>query len=168
MKISLIAAVAKNGVIGRNNQKGEPDMPWNLPDDFRFFKQKTTGHPIIMGRKTLVALGKPLPNRLNIVVTRSADFRAEGVLVTLSLEDALLEAKKVEQAEIFVIGGAETYALALPLATTLYITELANAYVGDVSFPAFDKGDWHEVSRRPHPADERHETAFDFVEYERN
>ncbi len=167
MRISLIAAVAANRTIGKSNSDGQPDMPWNLPDDFRFFKQKTTGHPIIMGRKTLVALGKPLPNRLNIVVTRNADFKAEGVTVAASLEDALTVARAVEQEEIFVIGGAEIYALALPAATTLYLTEIHKAYEGDAHFPEFDKADWQEVSRRPHPADERHEVAFDFVDYER-
>lgn len=167
MKISLIAAVAANGVIGRNKANGEPDMPWNLPDDFRFFKQKTTGHPIIMGRRTLQALGKPLLNRQNIVITRNADFKAAGVTVVSSLEEALAVARQVEQSEIFVIGGAEIYALALPVATTLYLTEIQKAYEGETHFPAFDKADWQEVSRLPHPIDERHEVAFDFVEYER-
>lgn len=167
MKISLIAAVAANGVIGRNKENGEPDMPWNLPDDFKFFKQKTTAHPVIMGRRTLDALGKPLPNRLNIVVTRNADFNAAGVTVVTSLEDALNAARKVEQAEIFVIGGAEIYALGLPIATTLYLTEIQKAYKGETRFPAFDKADWQETDRRHHPADERHEVAFDFVTYER-
>ena len=167
MKISLIAAVAANGVIGRNKANGEPDMPWNLPDDFRYFKQKTTGHPIIMGRRTLDALGKPLPNRLNIVITRNTDFKTGGVTVVSSLNDALVEARTVEQTEIFVIGGAEIYALALPIATTLYLTEIQKAYEGETYFPDVNKADWREVSRRPHPVDARHDVAFDFVEYER-
>ncbi len=163
MKISLIAAVAKNGVIGRDN-----DMPWHLPDDFAFFKRKTSHHPIIMGRKSLDALGKPLPNRTNIVITRNLDFTAEGVTVVHTLDDAVTEAKKAAGTtnEIFVIGGAEIYKLAIPLATTLYLTEIHQTYEGDAYFPTFDKNEWQEVSRRPHPSDERHKVSFDFVEYE--
>jgi len=167
MKISLIAAVAQNGVIGRQNRNGEPELPWHLPDDFAFFKRKTSHHPIIMGRKSLDALKKPLPNRTNIVVTRNTDFGAAGVTVVHTLDDAIAEAKTINREEIFVIGGAEIYALALPIATTLYLTEIHRSYEGEAYFPAFDKNDWMEVNRVPHPADERHETAFDFVEYER-
>lgn len=172
MKISLIAAVAKNGVIGTNNPGG-PDtgagqnMPWHLPDDFAFFKRKTNHHPIIMGRRTLDALGKPLPNRTNIVITRNQAFSADGVTIVHTLDAAFAEAKTINQQEIFVIGGAEIYAMALPVATTLYLTEIHKTYEGDAYFPDFDKNDWQEISRRPHPADNRHETAFDFVEYER-
>ncbi|GAB4042824.1 dihydrofolate reductase [Spirosoma litoris] len=164
MKISLISAVASNGVIGRDN-----DMPWHLPDDFAFFKRKTSHHPIIMGRKSLEALGKPLPNRTNIVITRNPDFTATGVTVVHTLEEAIESAKKADRAtnEIFVIGGAEIYAMALPIATTLYLTEIHQSFEGDTYFPTFDKADWKEVSRRPHPVDERHAVPFDFVEYER-
>ncbi|GAB2560246.1 dihydrofolate reductase [Spirosoma aerophilum] len=164
MKISLISAVAQNGVIGRNN-----DMPWHLPDDYAFFKRKTSHHPIIMGRKSLDALGKPLPNRTNIVITRNTNFTAAGTLVVHTLEDALAEAKKADGAtdEIFVIGGAEIYKMALPIATTLYLTEIHRNYEGDAYFPTFDKSEWTEVSRQPHPTDERHAAAFDFVEYEK-
>lgn len=162
MKISLIAAVAKNGVIGRQN-----DLPWHLPDDFAFFKRKTSHHPIIMGRKSLEALGKPLPNRTNIIITRNSGFQVEGVTTVHTLDDALAEAKAINQDEIFVIGGAEIYAMALPAATTLYLTEIHKTYEGDAYFPEFDRSEWREISRRPHSADERHEVAFDFVEYER-
>ncbi len=173
MKISLIAALAQNGVIGRNKAGGEPDMPWHLPDDFRYFKQKTSNHSIIMGRRTLEALGgKPLPKRTNIVITRNSGFKADGVTVVHTLDEALTKAQAVHQSdrrpeEIFVIGGAEIYAMALPVATTLYLTEIHKAYDGDTYFPYFDKADWQEISRQPHPADERHETGFDFVTYER-
>lgn len=162
MKISLIAAVAQNGVIGRTN-----GLPWHLPDDFAFFKRKTSHHPIIMGRKSLESLGKPLPNRTNIIITRNTDFRVAGVSVVHTLDEAIAEAKAISQDEIFVIGGAEIYAMALPAATTMYLTEIHKAYEGDAWFPAFDKAEWTEVSRVPHPADERHETGFDFVEYQR-
>ncbi len=167
MKISLIAAVAQNGVIGLNN-----DMPWHLPDDFAFFKRKTSHHPIIMGRKSLDALGKPLPNRTSIVITRNSAFMAEGVTVQHTLDEAIATAQEVDQqryqtGEIFVIGGAEIYKVALPVATTLYLTEIHQAYDGDTYFPEFDKREWREVSRQPHAADERHAASFDFVEYER-
>lgn len=167
MKISLIAAVAENGVIGRNN-----DMPWHLPDDFAFFKRKTNHHPIIMGRKSLEALGKPLPNRTNIVITRNPDFNAQGVTVVHTLDEALTQAKAVNQEdhltkEIFVIGGAEIYTMALPIATTLYLTEIHRTYEGDTYFPTFNKAEWQETERKPHPADDRHEVGFDFVTYER-
>ncbi|GAB3043705.1 dihydrofolate reductase [Spirosoma pulveris] len=162
MKISLIAAVAQNGVIGRDN-----DLPWHLPDDFAFFKRKTSHHPIIMGRKSLEALGKPLPNRTNIVLTRNTEFSAAGVTVVHTLDAAIAEAKAINQTEIYVIGGAEIYKMALPIATTLYLTEIHHDFEGDAHFPPFDKSEWKEVSRRPHPADERHAVPFDFVEYER-
>lgn len=167
MKISLISAVAQNGVIGCTNPNGKPDLPWHLPDDFAFFKQKTSHHPIIMGRKSLEALGKPLPNRTNIVITRNTNFRVAGVMVVHTLDDAITEAKRGNQEEIFVIGGAEIYAMALPVATTLYLTEIYKAYEGDAYFPEYDENEWTEVSRIAHPADDRHEVGFDFVEYER-
>ncbi|MCX6217425.1 dihydrofolate reductase [Spirosoma sp.] len=162
MKISLIAAVAQNGIIGREN-----DLPWHLPDDFAFFKRKTSHHPIIMGRKSLEALGKPLPNRTNIVLTRNTEFSAEGVTIVHRLDEAIAEAEAINQIEIFVIGGAEIYKMALPIATTLYLTEIHQDFEGDAYFPAFDKSEWKELSRRPHPADERHAVSFDFVEYEK-
>lgn len=162
MKISLIAAVAQNGVIGRDN-----DLPWHLPDDFAFFKRKTSHHPIIMGRKSLEALGKPLPNRTNIVLTRNKELSVAGVTIVHTLDAAIAEAKAINQTEIFVIGGAEIYKMALSIATTLYLTEIHQDFEGDAYFPTFDKNEWQEVSRRPHPADERHSVAFDFVEYER-
>ncbi|WP_040006316.1 dihydrofolate reductase [Fibrisoma limi] len=162
MKLSMIAAVAQNGAIGSDN-----DLPWHLPDDFAYFKRKTSHHPVIMGRKSLEALGKPLRNRTNIVLTRDRNFTADGVTVVHTLEDAVATAKSINNQEIFIIGGAEIYRLALPMATTLYITEIEKAYDGDAYFPEFDRADWQEVSRRHHPADDRHEVAFDFVEYER-
>ncbi len=176
MHISLIAAMAQNRTIGRDTAEGKPDLPWHLPDDFAYFKQKTSGHAIIMGRKSLVALGRPLPKRTNIVLTRNEAFRAEGVVVVHTLAAALEQARAVEMAnaeaggqtaEIFVIGGAEIYALALPEATRIYLTEVQCTYEGNAFFPEFDQKIWHETSRHPHPADDRHEAAFDFVVYER-
>ncbi len=172
MIISLISAVAQNGIIGKNN-----DLPWHLPDDFAYFKKTTFGHPIIMGRKSLEALGKPLPGRTNIVITRDRSFVFADVTVVHSLDDALIAAKqaladtehnsRTAGGEIFVIGGTQIYTLALPVANRLYLTEIDRAYEGDASFPSFDRAEWHEVSRRHHPTDTRHETTFDFVIYER-
>ena len=165
MKISLIAAVAQNGVIGRKN-----NLPWHLPDDSAFFKRMTSHHAIVMGRKSLDSLGKPLPNRTNIIITRNTKFTADGVVIVHTLEEAIDTAKQSSESkhqtdEVFVIGGAEIYALALSMATNLYLTEIQRDYEGDAYFPAFDKADWQEVSRIHHPADDRHETSFDFVEY---
>ena len=172
MTISLIAAMAQNRTIGRDTADGKPGLPWHLPDDFAYFKQKTSGHAIIMGRKSLDALGKPLPKRTNIVITRNPDFRPDGVVVVNRLEAALEAAEQAEaahtQPELFVIGGAEIYALALPVANRIYLTEIHRNYDGNASFPEFDKTEWTEVSRQPHPADNRHEAAFDFVTYERS
>lgn len=162
MLISLIAAVAENGVIGQENE-----LVWHLPDDFKYFKQTTSGHPILMGRKTFESLGKPLPNRLNVVITRNADYQPEGVVVVDSLEKAIEEARKTGIAEAFVIGGAEIYRQAIASADRLYLTEVKASYEGDARFPDFNKTDWQEMSRRPHPADDRHAVAFDFVIWER-
>lgn len=162
MVISLIAAVAENGVIGRDNE-----LVWRLPDDFKYFKQTTSGHPILMGRKTFESLGKPLPNRLNIVITRNADYQPDGVLVVDSLEKAVEEAQKTAIPEVFVIGGAEIYRQALPIADRLYLTEVKAAFEGDARFPAYDKTGWREASRQHHPTDDRHAVAFDFVVWER-
>ena len=171
MTISLIAAMAQNRIIGMDRPDGRPDLPWHLPDDFTYFKQKTGGHAVIMGRKSLDALGKPLPKRTNIVLTRDPDFRFDGVTVVGTLADALAAAQQAETAnetaEIFVIGGAEIYTLALPVANRIYLTEVQRTYEGNAAFPEFDKMEWHEVSRLHHPADDRHEAAFDFVVYER-
>ena len=171
MTISLISAMAQNRIIGYDRPDGRPDLPWHLPDDFTYFKQKTSGHAIIMGRKSLDALGKPLPKRTNIVLTRNPDFRFDGVTVVGTLADALTAAGQAEAvngtAEIFVIGGAEIYTLALPVANRIYLTEVQRTYEGNAAFPEFDKTVWQEVSRQHHPADDRHETAFDFVVYEK-
>ncbi|GAB3916489.1 dihydrofolate reductase [Larkinella terrae] len=162
MLISLIAAVAENGVIGQDNE-----LVWHLPDDFKYFKQTTSGHPVLMGRKTFESLGKPLPNRLNVVITRNPAFHPEGAVIVDSLEKAMEEARKTGIAEAFVIGGAEIYRQAIASADRLYLTEVKASYEGDAKFPDFDKTVWQEISRRPHPADDRHAVPFDFVIWER-
>jgi dihydrofolate reductase len=164
MKLSLIAAVAENGAIGKDNR-----LLWHLPADLQHFKRLTTGHVVVMGRKTFESIGKPLPNRTNVVVTRQPGFEADGCEVVHSLDDALRQsAIQNPQSAIFVIGGAELYAQALPLAEKLYLTEVKASPHGDAFFPTINLTDWDEVNRQPHPADERHAHAFEFVELERS
>jgi dihydrofolate reductase len=157
--------MAENRVIGKNN-----DLPWRLPDDMKFFMNTTKGHHVIMGRKNYDSLHdkfKPLPNRTNIVVTRQKDFNAPGCTVVNSIDDAIAVARKDNEAETFVIGGAEIYKLSLPVTNRIYLTEIHAPVDGDTFYPEFNKADWKEISRVPHPADERHAYAFDFVIYER-
>jgi len=158
--ISLIVAIAQNGVIGARNQ-----LPWHLPDDLRHFRAITTGHTVIAGRKNYESIGRPLPNRRNIVVSRQRGFEAPGCLVANSLEEALVMA--ATESEVFVSGGAELYALALPLATRLYLTEIQATVPGDTMFPPFERDEWEERTREDHPADDHHAHAFSFVLLER-
>ena len=165
MTISLIAAMAQNRVIGKNN-----DLPWRLPDDMKFFMQTTKGHHVLMGRKNYDSLGekfRPLPHRTNIVVTRQKDLKAPGCIIVNSVEKGLGIAVENNEPEIFVIGGAEIYKIALPLADRIYLTEIHARIEGDTFFPEFNKREWQEVSRKPHAADDRHPYAFDFVIYEK-
>ena len=164
--ISLIAALTQNNVIGRNN-----DLPWHLPDDMKYFMNTTKGHAVIMGRKNYDSLPtkfKPLKDRHNIVISANGDYKAAGATIVDSWKAALNEAKKhtANDQEIFVIGGAQIYALALPIADRLYLTEIQTTLEGDTFFPSFDKVGWREKSRVHHPADGRHAYAFDFVVYE--
>jgi dihydrofolate reductase len=165
MIVSLIAAMAENRVIGRNN-----DLPWKLPDDMRFFMQTTKGHHVVMGRKNYDSLQekfKPLPNRTNIVVTRQQQFNAPGCIVVNNIEKALDIGKTNNEPELFVIGGAEIYKLSLKYANKIYLTEIHHPVDGDTFFPEFDKGVWKETERIKHPKDDKHIYAFDFVTYER-
>ncbi len=146
MAISLVVAVARNGVIGRDNA-----LPWHLPDDLRYFKSVTLGRPIIMGRKTFLSIGRPLPGRHNIVLTRDPAWMADGVTVVHGLREALQAARQDdgEDAEIMVIGGADVFALALPLADRLYLTEVLDQPHGDTYFPPLNMDEWTEESRTP-------------------
>ncbi len=166
MIISLIAALSKNRVIGKNN-----DLPWHLPDDMKYFMQTTKGHHVIMGRKNYDSIPekfRPLPNRTNIIVTRQKGFRAANCTIAHSVEEGIELANKNHEQEAFVIGGAEIYTLGFPKAQRLYLTEIDAIIDGDTRFPEFNKQDWSEKSRIHHSADERHKFAFDFVVYERN
>nr|AIA11212.1 Dihydrofolate reductase [uncultured bacterium] len=165
MIISLIAALSKNRVIGKNN-----DLPWKLPDDMKFFMEKTKGHHTIMGRKNYDSIPlkfKPLPQRTNIVVTRQKKFQAPGCIVVDSLENGLAIAQDNDEPETFIIGGAEIYKLGLPHANRLYLTEIDAEIDGDTFFPAVDRNQWKEISRLHHATDSRHAFAFDFVIYEK-
>lgn len=164
MRLSLIVAVAKNRVIGNKNE-----MPWHLPADFAYFKKITTGHPIIMGRKTFESIGRPLPGRRNIVVSRNPAFRAGGIEMVASLEQAINACEKQSNCtEVFVIGGATLYAEALPRVDRVYLTEVDAAPDGDTLFPVLDKNQWREISRERREADEKNIHAMEFVVLERS
>lgn len=158
--ISIIAALAENRVIGVNNT-----LPWRLPNDLKHFRRLTTGHAIILGRKNYESIGKPLPERTNIIITRNRDYRAGGCLIVRSLDEALALAKN--DPEIFVIGGAEIYRTALARADRLYLTLVHAEVQGDTFFPEFDRNEWRESARERHTADERHAFDYSFVVFER-
>jgi len=165
VKLSMIVAVAENGVIGRNNA-----LPWYLPNDLKYFKQTTMGKPVIMGRKTYESIGKPLPGRTNIVITRQADYQPEGVKVVSSVEAARELAESVclidGQEEAMIMGGAEIYTLALPHTDRLYLTEVHADVEGDAFFPEYDKSLWQEVAREDFAAEGPNPYNYSFVVYE--
>lgn len=159
LEIVLVVAAADNAVIGRKGQ-----MPWHLPADLRRFKRLTLGKPVVMGRKTFESIGRPLPGRRNIVITRSPDWRAQGVTVVPGLPEALAEAG----AEVMVIGGAEIYALARPLAARIELTRIhLSPEGGDAFFPAPEPEIWREVAREDHPA-QGSAPAHSFLSFVRN
>jgi dihydrofolate reductase len=158
--ISLIVAVADNGVIGRDNA-----LPWQLPEDLRRFKRITMGKPIVMGRKTFESIGKPLPGRLNIVVTRDTNYLRDGVTVVPSFVEAVTAAGVV--GELMVIGGADLFRLFLPRAGRVYLTRVLEQVKGDVFWPELDPRAWHLVDRDSFPADDRHSHAMSFEVWER-
>lgn len=159
MRVSLIWAMARNRVIGRDNA-----LPWKLPDEMRHFMRTTIGKPVIMGRKQWEALDKALPKRTNIVITRKRGYVANGAIVAHDLDEALQRAGEAcgdsADAEAMVIGGGEIYALALPVADRLYFTAIDADIDGDVFFPEFDETQWREVSSQRHERDERHAFAY--------
>ena len=160
--LALIVAVASNGIIGCTNEDGRGALPWHLPEDLKHFKETTSGHPIIMGRKTWESLGRPLPNRRNMVITRQIGYTAPGAEVFNDLPQALAAIDKDDAA--FIIGGAELYRQALPLAGELIITEVGINAAGDTVFPALDQG-WNEVSRESHTSATG--LPYAFVTYQR-
>jgi dihydrofolate reductase len=158
--VSIIAAVASNGVIGRQG-----DLPWHMPTDLRRFKRLTTGHHLVVGRKTWDEVGKPLPGRIMVVVTRDRSFRPEGATVVHSVDAALSAARGDD--EVFIAGGGEIYRQALPLADRLYITRIHANVEGDTVFPEIDENEWHVIDREDYDADERNPYPFSFLVYER-
>lgn len=163
MIISAIVATAKNNVIGRSN-----DIPWYLPADLKYFKKTTSGHHIIMGRKSFISIGRPLPKRTNVVITRDPFFMASGCVVTHSLEEALQVAKENGEEEAFIIGGGQIYKQSLSMLDRLYLTEVEVVVDdGEVFFPVIDEAEWKEVKREAHEPDEKNEHAYTFRVLER-
>jgi len=159
--ISLLVAMDKNQLIGKDN-----DLPWRLPADLAYFKKVTMGHPIIMGRKTYDSIGRPLPGRENIIVTRDTSYKAEGCKVIHSIEEIVKMNQQTDQ-ELFVIGGAEIFKEILPHSDRLYITEINEEFEGDTYFPAFNKTEWTVISEEKGIKDEKNPYDYTFLVYER-
>ncbi len=159
--ISLIAAMADDRAIGIENR-----LPWKLPVDMKWFRRHTLGKPIIMGRKTFESFGgRPLPERINIVITRDESYRAEGIVIVHSIDEAISAAGEVD--EVMIIGGESFYAQMLPQADRFYLTLVHGSFAADAWFPEFDWEEWHEVNREEHPADEKNPYACSFLVLER-
>jgi dihydrofolate reductase len=153
-RVVLVAAVADNGVIGRGG-----DIPWHLPEDLRHFRATTRGNTVLMGRRTYESIGRPLPDRANVVVTRNPDWRADGVLVVHSVADGIDRAQGLD-GDVMVIGGGDVYAAAMPYADAQVLTEVHATPEGDTYYPAWDPAEWREATRRSHE-------GYDFVWWER-
>ena len=158
MTLSIIAALGRNRAIGYQNQ-----LPWRLPADLQRFKRLTMGHHMLMGRKTFESIGRPLPGRTSIIITRQLDYEAEGCLIVHSLDEAIALAQTRSEQEAFVIGGADIYAQALPLADRMYLTWVEAEPVADASFPAFDENEWEASEQEGFAADQKHKHAMRFV-----
>ncbi|MEM9417024.1 MAG: dihydrofolate reductase [Bacteroidota bacterium] len=156
---SIIVAKAQNNAIGKDNQ-----LLWHLPQDMKHFKQTTMGHHMIMGRKTFESIGRPLPGRELIVVTRNPDYHAPGCKTVGNIEEALAWAEQAGEPEVLIAGGEEIYRATLPLTDKIYLTEVKTVLEGDTFFPTLDQNKWREMQRTAHPADENHAYAYDFVE----
>jgi len=155
MTISLIAAMSRNHVIGKNNS-----LPWNLPADMKRFRELTLNKPVVMGRKTFESIGRPLPKRQNLILTKDRNFRAEGCIAVHSVKEAIEAAEK----EIMIIGGSQIYELFLPFADKMYLTIIEKDFEGDAYFPEFDSREWKETSRT---SQEDNGLSFSFVDFER-
>ena len=158
--VALVAARDRRGLIGRDNA-----LPWHLPGDLRRFRELTRGKPVIMGRRTFEAIGRALPDRVNIVLTRDLSFHAPGVIVAGSVPEALAMAH--DAPEVMIAGGSEVFAQFLPRADRLYLTEIDAEFQGDTYFPPFERGEWREIERSEHAADDREPVAYTFVTLER-
>jgi dihydrofolate reductase len=162
MTISAILAMSKNRVIGKDNQ-----IPWHLSADLKYFKRTTLNHHIIMGRKTFLSIGNPLPKRTNVVLTRNPFFIASNVLVATSIEEGLQLARDNGEEETFIIGGGEIYRQSMPYLDKIYLTLIEVEVEGDVFFPELDESQWQLVSEEAHKADDKNEYNYSFLIYER-
>ncbi|WP_142683230.1 dihydrofolate reductase [Chitinophaga polysaccharea] len=162
MRISIIVAASENNVIGINNM-----LPWRLPTDLKYFKSTTLGKPIVMGRKTFESLGKPLPGRPNIVITRQQDFQPEGAYVVSSVEEGIEKAKSFGGDELFITGGSQIFEQAWPLVERIYLTRVYAVVHGDAFFPQLDGAEFELVSDERHEADEKNQYSFAFQVWER-
>jgi dihydrofolate reductase len=158
--VSLVLAASRNDVIGKDNA-----LPWHLPADLRFFKKTTLGHPVIMGRRTFDSVGRPLPGRLNVVITRSDAYAPEGVVVVGSVDEAL--DRDYDCDEIFVVGGSEIYRQSMKRADRIYLTRIDEDFEGDTFAPKIDPTQWHLVSREEHEPDEKNRYRYAFEVWER-
>jgi dihydrofolate reductase len=158
MIISLVAAAAENNIIGKENA-----LPWRLPADLKFFKNLTMGHSIIMGRKTFQSVGKALPGRKNIIITRDNSFSAEDCIVLGSLSEAFQVCK--DEDEIFVVGGAEIYHQSMEFADKIYLTRVHALFAGDTYFPDIHEDEWRVLSKEEHRADEKNIYPYSFIQY---
>ena len=169
MVISHLVAASENNVIGKHNQ-----IPWHLPNDLKFFKNKSWGMPVIMGRNTYESLDKPLPGRINVVVTTNKDWRREDVTVVHDIPQAIKKACESDCNELFIIGGGEIFKQTMDIVNRIYLTRVHTTIDGDVFYPAFDEskpagrtGGWKLISEDPHPADEKHQFAYTFQLWEK-
>ena len=165
MSISLIVAVAENNVIGKNNS-----LIWHLPADMKFFKEKTTGHCVITGRKNYESIPekyRPLPNRTNIIITHQKNYTAPGAVVVGSIKDAIEKAEQTGDKEIFIIGGAEIFKQTLHLADKIYYTKIYHAFEGDTFFPPLNDSEWKEISRTERAPDEKNKYRYAFIEFQK-
>lgn len=160
--VKILVACDENRVIGKNNT-----LIWHLPADLKRFKELTTGQVIIMGRKTYESIGRPLPNRINIVITRQTGYQPEGVIIVHSLEEALLKAKSLHRGDIYVVGGAEIYEQSMDLADEIELTQLHDIFDGDAFFPIIDEQIWQMVSKERGVTDEKNPYQYSFVRYVR-
>ncbi|MEJ8801695.1 dihydrofolate reductase [Pontibacter sp. H249] len=154
--VSIIVATAENNVIGKDNQ-----LIWHLPADLKHFKQLTMGHPILMGRKTFESIGKPLPGRTSIIITRQEDYEAEGCIVAPSVQEAIQKAKELDE-QVCIIGGAEIYKQALPLTDCIELTKIHHSFDGDTFFPDLNADDWEVIAEEKHEPDEKNKYNYTF------
>ena len=160
--LKILVAFDENRVIGKNNT-----LIWHLPADLKRFKALTTGHVIIMGRKTFESIGKPLPNRTTIVISRQTDLQIEGAIIAHSVEEAILKAKSLTREDIFIVGGAEIYALSLPLADQILVTQLHDIFEGDAFFPEIPLDSWEVIERERGVTDEKNAYQYSYLTYAR-